>query len=241
MKLKNKKDLIKSCLVDINNILFKNIYIIFSYFRYTFKFQIEDNAINKNNYSRYIIEYLTQDNYLRKRILNEILNLNLNDEDDIIKELFINNHMKPNNIDYISLITEHFMNNILEYLAQFVFKSELKYILSPFLSHFNDINNNNKKSIFNNKYISYTIDNAFQEINTDKDIKFINKIGSNNINILLGIKIPGIKTIIDNLISFINDKQIGDLKLSEDYFETENEIRLTFNNDNIEYFFKKKF
>ena len=235
MKLDNKKDLVKNCLSNIDNILFKNIYTIFSYFRYTFKFQLENEDINKNNYSRYIVEYLTQNKYLREKIFNEIVNINLINEEDIIKELFINNYIKSNHIDYISVITEYLTNIIINLLTQFVFKSELKHILSPFLLHDNANIKNNKKSFFENKYISYTIDNSFQELNKDQDIKFINQIGCNYITILLGIKIPGIKTIIDKLRAFINENQIDNSKLSEVYLENENEIRLTSDDNNETY------
>ena len=136
------------------------------------------------------------------------------------------------------MISDYLLNNIIQNLAQFVFKSEIKHILSPFLSHINNIDTKKEKKslLFENKYINETIDYAFQDINNDKEIKYINQIGCNNITILLGIKIPGIKTIIDNLISFINDNQIGDMKLSENYLSNENEIRLTSNDgDNDEY------
>ena len=238
MDIKNIQDLVNTCLVDINTILFKNIYSIFSYFRYTFKFQLPDNNINKNNYSKHIVEYLSQNKYLKGKLLTELLNLNFNNEEDLIKEIFINDFIKPNNIDYISVISDYLLNNIIQNLAQFVFKSEIKHILSPFLSHINNIDTKKEKKslLFENKYINETIDYAFQDINNDKEIKYINQIGCNNITILLGIKIPGIKTIIDNLISFINDNQIGDMKLSENYLSNENEIRLTSNDgDNDEY------
>ena len=230
MNFKNKKDIIKLFFNDINNLIFKNIYNIFSYFIYTFKSQIKNIDVNKSNYNKYIVEYLTENEYFKNKILNEILNLNLSNEEDIIKDLFINNQINPNNIDFISVISDYLKNYILQYLTQFVFKSELKYILSPLLSHKND-----KKQIFDNKFFIYTIDNAFQEINNDKEVKFINQIGSNYLTILLGIQIPGIKSIIDDLISFINDKQIDNLKLSESYFENENEIRNAFDDNNEDY------
>ena len=235
MKMNSKKDLMKACIVNLKKILFKNIYSIFSYFRYTFKFQINDE-INKNNYSKYIVEYMTQNDYLNKKILEEVENINLNNEEDLIKELFVNNHIKLNNIDYISVISDYLINLIIDYLVQFIFKSEIKHIFSPFLSHRENIINKNKISVFNNKYISYTIDNAFRDVNNEQEVKFINQIGCNNLTILLGIKIPGIKPIIDNIISFINDKQKGDLNISEAYLENENEIRTVYEEENpIEY------
>ena len=113
MDIKNIQDLVNTCLVDINTILFKNIYSIFSYFRYTFKFQLPDNNINKNNYSKHIVEYLSQNKYLKGKLLTELLNLNFNNEEDLIKEIFINDFIKPNNIDYISVISDYLLNNTL--------------------------------------------------------------------------------------------------------------------------------
>ena len=232
MEINNKRELIKICLPKIDLILSQNIYKIFSYFRYTFKFQIQNSDIDKNNYSGKIIEYIKDNKYLKDKIKNELLNINLIGEEDIIKELFINDHIKQNNIDYMSVISDYLLNNIVQYLSQFIFKSETKYILSPFLSHVND----KDQSFFKNTFISKTIDNALKDINNGPEIKFINQIGCNYITILLGIKIPGIKLIIDDIIAFINEKQVEDMKLSEKYLNNENEIRITSNDgDNEEY------
>ena len=41
---------------------------------------------------------------------------------------------------------------------------------------------------------------SFEEINKEDNVKFINEIGYNSVEILLGIQIPGIKPIIENII-----------------------------------------
>ena len=82
-----------------------------------------------------------------------------------------------------------------------------------------------KKKILKNKLIGYTIEESFNEINNDKKIKFINEIGLNPVEILLGIKIPGIKQIIENIIIYIHDKQNDDLNLAEKLYGNENELR----------------
>ena len=104
-------------------------------------------------------------------------NLDLIKNEDVIKNLFINNCINQNSIDYISKISEYFQNLILEYLKQFIFKSERKNILSSFIIFKKD--KNLEKRILENKFVKYTIDNAFNEINKDKNIEFINQIGVN--------------------------------------------------------------
>ena len=238
INIDNRKDLIKKFLHDINSLIFKNIYSIFSYFTYTFISQINDIDISENNYSKYIVEFLNErdeSKFLREKILDEIENLNIIKDDNIIEKVFISKKLKISDIDYISLINDYVKNAILQYLTQFIYKSEIKHIMSPLLSHINDDIKKNNKLFFDNRYISFTIDNAFKEINNEKDAKFINQIGYNHITLLLGINIPGIKSIIDNLILFINNKQLGELNLSEDYFNNENDIRTTENDNNSEY------
>ena len=237
INIDNKQDLIKKFIDDINSIIFENMYSIFSYFTYTFISQIKDIDVSKNNYSKYIVEFINErdeSRFLRDKILNEIGNLNIIKDDNIIEKIFISKKMKISDIDYISLINDYLKNTILQYLTQFIYKSEIKHIISPLLSHIND-NIKKNKLFFGNRYISLTIDHAFKEINNEKDAKFVNQIGCNHITLLLGINIPGIKSIIDNLILFINNKQLGELNLSEDYFNNENDIRSTENDDNSEY------
>ena len=220
--IERPEDLIKKCLVNIDTIALKNIYSVFSYFRYTLKSSIKDLDIKHNNYSKYIVEYLTKSDILKEIILKEIYALNLVKDENVLKNLFISNRINQNSFDYISELIEYFMNIVTEYLKQFIFKSERKNILSSFL---NFKNNDDEKKILGNKFIKYTLEKAFQEINQDKNVEFINQLGFNQVEVLLGIKIPGISQTIKDIISFINDKQNDDISLAEKFFQEENYLR----------------
>ena len=113
------------------------------------------------------------------------------------------------------------MNNILEYLNQFIFKREKRNILSSFLNYKND----EEKKILENKFVEYSIENSFEEINAEENVKFINEIGFNSVEILLGIQIPGIKQIIENIILYINNKEIDDISLADEFSKNENDLR----------------
>ena len=221
LRIRDQEELVKKCVVDIDSITIKNIYSIFTYFNYTLKSQIKGLNINNNNYTKTLVEYISKSVYLKKKILKEIYKLNLIKDEELIKNLFINNRINSNSIDYITEISDYFVNVILEYLKQFIFKSEKKNILSSFLN----FDAGQEKKILENKFIAYTIEESFNEINKDKKIKFVNEIGLNPVEILLGIKIPGIKQIIENIIIYIHDKQNDDLNLAEKLYGNENELR----------------
>ena len=225
--IENQEELVKKCVVDIYSLIIKNIYSIFSFFNYGIKSQIKGLNIKRNNYVKYIVEYLSKSDYLKKIIIKEICKLKLINEEDLIKNLFMRNIINQNSIDYISEISNYLINIILEYLKQFIFKSEKKNILSSFL---NFVNKQEEENILLNKFIMYSIEESFNEINNDKNVKFINEIGLNPVEILLGIRIPGIKQIIENIISYIKNKQFNDLTLAEEFFQNENDLR-TFDNE----------
>ena len=113
------------------------------------------------------------------------------------------------------------MNNILEYVKQFIFKSEKRNILSSFLNY----NSDEEKKILNNKFIKDSIDMSFEEINKEDNVKFINEIGYNSVEILLGIQIPGIKPIIENIILYINNREYDNSSLADDLLKNENDLR----------------
>ena len=224
--LKNQEELIQKCIVDIDTVVIKNMYTIFSYFSYTLKSQIKGRDIRHNNYKQNIVEYIEKNDYLKKIILKEIYKLNLaknkdNKDGDFVKDLFKKNNINQNSTDYITEITEYLVNNILENLKQFIFKSEKRNILSSFLCY----NNDEEKKIINNKFIKYSLDMSFDEIKNEDNVKFINEIGYNSVEILLGIQIPGIKQIVENIILYINNREYDDSSLAEELLKNENDLR----------------
>ena len=215
-------------IVDIDSVVIKNIYSIFSFFSYTLKSQIKGRDIRQNNYKQNIVEYIEKSDYLKNK-LKEIYKLNLaknkenkeNKDIDFVKDLFKKNNINQNSTDYITEITEYLVNNILEYVKQFIFKSEKRNILSSFLSY----NSDEEKKILNNKFIKDSIDMSFEEINKEDNVKFINEIGYNSVEILLGIQIPGIKPIIENIILYINNREYDNSSLADDLLNNENDLR----------------
>lgn len=66
---------------------------------------------------------------------------------------------------------------------------------------------------------------SFEEINKEDNVKFINEIGYNSVEILLGIQIPGIKPIIENIILYINNREYDNSSLADDLLKNENDLR----------------
>ena len=75
---------------------------------------------------------------------------------------------------------------------------------------------------------------SFEEINNEENVKFINEIGFNSVEILLGIQIPGIKQIIENIILYINNKDFNDSSLAKEFLKNENDLRYFDSEEEVE-------
>ena len=70
-----------------------------------------------------------------------------------------------------------------------------------------------------------SLTNLKQEIENLDNFGFIEELGANPVEIIVGINIPGIKPIIDKIIKLINEKQSNMYILSKKYLEKENCLR----------------
>ena len=284
-----EEELFEKCL-DLEKIFITGIYKAFSYLNYNFNINIP--YLNENNYSKYLMKYLTEEKKLSQKIINCILKQHIK-EKDIFFEILKKNYIEYKDVDIIDgvkrYLSELFTNN----LTQFVFKSEEEHFFSTFIYNkiffykeidFEIINEENniikKNSIFDDisddeieeELILYPEDNEilvnpfennlknkendlpiyikdekdYNNINIKKEEKYFlgNKvieklidfyfeifdisstkklskiIKNNNIEILQGLRLPGIKKVLENTRNYIKTE------LKNKYLETENNIRI---------------
>ena len=199
---------------EIEPIIYDNIDNLYSYIKFNIKGKVKGLDKN-NNYTKYIIESIKKNKRLKKIIISNIDKLNISKKEDIVEAIFKKNEIKSSSIDYISIIYKYYKENILDSLKQIIFIGEKNTIFSPFLIK----DEKEETKIIENKYITKIMNDYFDNVKDNGDSKFFNDSYNNSIDILLGIKIPGIKPIIEKMINYINETS----NLSKDYFEKEGE------------------
>ena len=252
MNCRKEDELFQKCL-NLKKEFLKNLYKAFSYFDYEFTMDIP--ILNQNNYSKYIIKYLKDDEQLVESIIKCILKQKTK-ERDIFNDILRKNYLKREDVGMISVIQNYLSALFIEHLTQFVFKSEEDQFLSTFVfnklnqdlhkgdpkdnnkNNFiykdkeeklnileNKINDNKENKIIDNKedkkenqLIKKLIDYYLDTLNTSP-AGFNDKIKANKITLLLGLKLPGIKSILNNFRAYAKSQ------LSERYYNNEKEIR----------------
>ena len=127
----NNKELFKNC-IDIKKEFVKNIYDAFSYFSYSFYFDFK-NIIDKNNYPIKVINLLENNDELSNSIIDCILSQNLNNQNDLLGEIFKKNYFTRDDVGIISVIQRYLSEIFTYHLTQFVFKTEKDHFLSTFI------------------------------------------------------------------------------------------------------------
>ena len=236
LERKNDYDSLKS-LLNLDYFIEKYIYIIFTYFSYSF-FN-ENQIINKSNYIKKIIIELTKFrnddnnneiiNYLKEAIKKLIIKESSFNINNIIPKIYVSNAFQENDIDCFEIL-KSYIYSLLKSLFLYIVNILEKYnFLSPILLNLNnDINISLYKDI---------ISEFFNTINIYTHNKPKEEFNSNPIDLILGLTIPGdvfwfkeiknkflIKQNIikryqdnDNLIRKINYKKDNNELINNDY------------------------
>ena len=136
-------ELYKKCL-NLEKEFMKNIYNSFSYFKY--EFAIDIDGIKDNNYSKEVINYLTEQKSLSQSIINCVLRQKV-EEKDVFGEILKKNYFTRDDIEIISVVQRYLSGLFTDNLTQFVFKSEKDHFLSTFIFNkfYNKVDNNINK------------------------------------------------------------------------------------------------
>jgi len=190
-----------------------NTYASLYFFNYNILYSFGE--LNKENYVEKLIKYFEENNKMKTRINNYIRSnllgykgstekVSKNDEIKIQFEI----HMKD--IDLIDIFKRNLSDLYIKHLGQTIFKLEKNSFFSSLLTineevKLNKNNNENEINIDNIKKIMGKISEIFLEKISKEDVKITEKSSSNIVNVMLGLKIPGIKTSIENIFKKISD------------------------------------
>ena len=213
----NNSELIKST-INVDNVLCSNILTSISYLNYTIFAPYK--GLNKDNYIDKLIKFITKHKRLRF-LMNECIFKNIEEEKkgDIIDKLYKDkNTFAGDEIDIISVIKKQIIKRYCSELNLMFFKAEKEQFFSSLLT--NDIEeslwkNENEDITLIEKNAKFYLDQFKYD---DGLTKVYEKLGHNKVDIMFGMKLPGIKPILDRILIPINE-------ITKNYRENENDLR----------------
>ena len=215
--------------LDLEDELSKNIYTSFLYMKYNIKSSIGE--LNKDTYINKLISQFEYNKTLRKFINQNILDQLSNESNFMDKILKNQNSFSENDIDIISVIKNYMSSLYFKKLNLLYFKLEKDHYLSALLSYYEV--HDKSENIFDilqnvfpdgsymqniQKDISEVIKNIVQNISDlyisqlkmeAGTIRVTERLGANNLDLLLGLNLPGVKPILDKLVKKVRDEVVN--------------------------------
>ena len=231
-------------LINLDEELGKNILKCISYMNYNII--AEYKWLNKDNYAEILFNFIHNNKRLRTLINKCIFSKSINKNEDIIIKIFQDKNLFGKiGIEIISFIKKYLLKFYFSQLYLLYNKAEKEQFFSSLLSNsleqkiwqseINNIkgkngkisNNFTKEYIFEDKTITEKIAKLYLEdiIYNNGLTTIIKKPVFKKINIILGLKIPGIKIAFDEVIKSVNDN------LLENYRKNENNLRIFYENE----------
>ena len=230
LTMKNS-DLIKT-IINPDEKITSNIYKIISYMKYNIISSYKN--LSKQNYVDTLISFISENKRLRDLMNENIIKKSFKDDMDIIKKIFINKDLfNGKEIEILQVIKDYLSKLYVSQLSLMFFKAEKEQFFSTLLT------NNIERQIWNNKGVNEIQENktiieklveSYLEnlIYNDGKTNIVKQIGTNEVNIIFGFKIPGIKIIFDKI--FVSTKE----NILKEYIDNENELRNYLDEEEIE-------
>ena len=134
------------------------------------------------------------------------MNREIENSNNIAETLFKDpNGLKKDNVDFITGIKNFQIYTIKLTLTKLIIKCERDHIFSYLMNENND------------EFLKTCFDEYFDKLDLG-DEKPSLEMNSNDVEIIMGMNIPGIKPIFENVIQYVND-------LKEEFFDNEDYIR----------------
>ena len=182
--------------------------------------------MNKDNYVDKLIDFLSSKKRLRF-LINECLVrvMKKKKEDFISKILKDKSLLKGDEIDIVSVIKKYLLKVYTTKLSLLYFKAEKDQFFSCLLS------SNMEKPLWENEkedttFIEKNAKAYLDKLDFDDGItKITEKLGANDLVIMLGLKLPGIKPAFDNVTKLVSEN------ISKGYRINENNLRTYLENE----------
>ena len=255
-------EIFKKCL-DFEEELTKNIYTTLFYMKYNLNTFL--GGLNKETYINRLIHYIEKNKPLRTQI-NDCIIREITSENNLLDKVFKKpNTVTENDIDIICIIKNYLSYLYTKILNIFYFKAEKDHFFSALLSfaelenlYNQEKNDTNLISIIcpevfgekikrkkNNIEMDNTIKDILQNIAkiylknlnyNDGLIRVTEMPKANNINIILGLNLPGLKPILDRIIKTVRDEICNKYYQNEINLRESQNIGKELENDKIIYY-----
>ena len=246
LKMGNKE--LFKVLINPDEELSANIFTTTSYMQYNVLTSYK--GLSKENYVDKLIQFIYKNQRLRDLMNETIFNQLFKDDADIIIKIFKDkNSFTGEEIEMLLVIKKYLSKLYKKQLSLMYFKAEKDQFFSSLLSNSLDeeiwprkgvknINNNNAdeeeinlaKRIYEDKTITERIAKYYLQnmVYNDGKTNIVEKIGANKIDIILGLKIPGIKPILEKILISAKENNL------KEYRKKENDLRNNIDEDEIE-------
>ena len=205
---KKNEELAKEYLEN-SNYIEKKIYTVLNYI----KFNILNENINLNmkNYMNEIYEKIINNEYV-KTLLIKNLKKQGKELKNIIKDIFTNDIIEVNDVDFFEVISSKLGNYFFKYLLKIVYFGLKDCVLCPLLY------NTNLELITGEPYIKNMIEEYFEKTEFNGPMPRMS-VNANNITIYNGLEIPRSKFYLEPLIKYVNEA------ICSKYLKNENSLR----------------
>ena len=233
----NKRELFKRCL-NLDEELINSMYLTISYMDYNISSEVYN--LNEETYVNELMDYITKEKSLRN-LINECLLKEVSDGEDFMKEILKKKGaVNQSDIDILSIIQRNLSKLYIKLLNVFYYRAEKDHFFSSLLSSYEE---NKNKICVNDSQINIVIENITESKNLLEDnknneliknimevtkyaylknlkfnnglLRFEEKIKKNRIEIILGLKLPGLKKNIELIVQKLRDENIKNYKRNE--------------------------
>ena len=235
-------------LINPDEELSKNIYTSISYMQYNIIAPYK--GLSRENYVEKLIGLISSNKRLRDLINKTIFEHSFKDDQDIITKIFKSeSSITGEEIEILSIIKRYLSKLYTSQLSLMYLKAEKDQFFSSLLTicleeqlwpkkeEKNNIIeekeeeiNKQQEEIYEDKTITERIAKAYLEnmVYNDGKTNITEKIGANKVDIIFGFKIPGIKTILEKILSSLKEN------ILKNYLNNENNLRDILEPDEIE-------
>ena len=233
----SQRELLKNCL-NLDEELANNIHLTLNYMDYIISSELCN--LNEETYINELTDYISNEKNLRK-LINKCLLKEVPDDEEIIKQIFQKEGaVIQEDIDIISIIQRNLSKKYMKLLNVFYYRAEKDHFFSSLLSSYSENNNkmdinsyyqtkaeirnihetNNeeerKNSELKKKIIEETKKEYLEKFKfNDSLLRVEEKMKKNKIEIILGIKLPGLKNHIESLVQKFKNENLKYYKRNE--------------------------
>ena len=206
-----------------NDFIEKKIFATLNYINYTIKYETKE--LNKKNYTTKIAEKIIENEKIKEMIIKNMQKQGKSIK-GVIKDIFINDIMEINDVDFFEVIGSKLSEYFCSYLLKIILQAFKENILNQLLC------NPKYEIVMQNEFFMNLINKTFEttKFNFVPPVKM--KINANKMTIFNGFKIPKSKPYFDLIINYVTNEIIK--KKKDNLNDVEQSLRKVWKGEEVE-------